>query len=423
MVFSLIDRAIVRAAKSRRFAPWAVRATLRANELLGLAIGARLAELRDSGDGLARSFADAEANAIQARLFFEAAQILRERLDRIPERRRPHYRPDHRFRILRLSGLLALSLEETARWFRVSPGTIARWEREAATEGGAKEAGLVQPSPPVRRYADVVRSLVQSMALAGFGGQERIARILARAGWEISKRTVGRILRENRYPPASQPREDAPAGSPRAERPQHIVALDITEILGLFGLFRFKLALVLDLFSRMPLAWRAFHQEPSARDLASLLEAVSRRFGRPETLLTDRGPQFTGTTFHKLTRRLGIEHRFGAIGHSGSIAIIERLWRTLKQELGLHRLRPLTKAELDRRLALGLLHYAAFRPHTALEGATPLELFLGLTPPENDGVFPAPRARPREGPTHCPFTIRFLDEEGPTLPFLTRNAA
>jgi hypothetical protein len=35
--------------------------------------------------------------------------------------------------------------------------------------------------------------VVKTMELAGFGGNDLIARTLARAGWNLSARTVGRI--------------------------------------------------------------------------------------------------------------------------------------------------------------------------------------------------------------------------------------
>jgi hypothetical protein len=43
-------------------------------------------------------------------------------------------------------------------------------------------AFLVTPNPPVRRFAGVVRAVVKTMELASFGGNDLIARTLARAG-------------------------------------------------------------------------------------------------------------------------------------------------------------------------------------------------------------------------------------------------
>jgi hypothetical protein len=98
---------------------------------------------------------------------------------------------EQRFRILRIRGFLDLSQHETADMFRVSIETIARWEMEATRAGGETPRPLV--APPVRRFADVVRAVVKTMELAGFGGNDLIARTLARAGWKLSARTVGRI--------------------------------------------------------------------------------------------------------------------------------------------------------------------------------------------------------------------------------------
>jgi hypothetical protein len=199
---SYTDRVIVSLTKRCHLDRLAVRALMKTHQLLGLALGLRLAELRDSDEPLESVFAYGELQALQARLFQEASQILAERWDKIPDRQRPQYRPELRYRILRLKKLLAWSREETATTFRVSPGTIARWEQEAELHPDRQTVGsLVKPQPPVRRYADVVRQLVHTMTLAGFGGNRRMAQTLARAGWKIAKDTIRRIRKEK--PPGS----------------------------------------------------------------------------------------------------------------------------------------------------------------------------------------------------------------------------
>ena len=59
------------------------------------------------------------------------------------------------------------------------------------------------------------------------------------------------------------------------------------------------------------------------------------------------------------------------IGRTGSIALIERLWRTLKQCLALKAFKLLVLDELERRLTLGLQHYAFLRPHQVSEAQLP----------------------------------------------------
>ena len=114
----------------------ALPALLRASHLLGLALGSDLGRLRDSGVTLARMFEKAEEQTLLLRMTREAAGILGARWDKVPERHRPHYAPEQRFRILRIRSFLGLSQRETAEMFRVSTETIAQWEIETTTAVG-----------------------------------------------------------------------------------------------------------------------------------------------------------------------------------------------------------------------------------------------------------------------------------------------
>jgi DNA-binding XRE family transcriptional regulator len=129
--------------------PAALPALLRASHLFGLALGSALGRLRESGATAARMFERAEESALLLRMMREAAGILGARWDKVPERQRPHYGPEQRFRILRIRSLLGLSQRETAAMFRVSVETIARWEMEAMSPGGEGPRPLVAPTPPV----------------------------------------------------------------------------------------------------------------------------------------------------------------------------------------------------------------------------------------------------------------------------------
>ncbi|HEX9723331.1 MAG TPA: hypothetical protein VGC53_03525 [Vicinamibacteria bacterium] len=244
----------------------------KATELLGYATGLRLAELRDSGEPLQICFSRAEENALYARLYREAFDILAERWQKLPERRRPHHTAEQRYRILRLQDLLVLSNRETARLFSVSANTIARWHEETLTQTDSL-GSLVRPQPPVRRYADVVRHVVQTMALVGFGGNRLIAQTLARAGWKLSRETVRRIRREVLPQPAPTARPSL-GRVVRARHPNHLWLADLTDVPGLFRFFHFKIAVVFDAFSRMPLAARVFPTEPSSREIEKLFRAA-----------------------------------------------------------------------------------------------------------------------------------------------------
>jgi hypothetical protein len=77
--------------------------------------------------------------------------------------------------------------------------------------------------------------------------------------------------------------------------------------------------------------------------------------------------------------------------------------------------------DLAAKIEVGLVHYAHFRPHEALGGATPAEIYFGRTPSHLSAI-PPPRGRPGEGLMDSSFRIEYLDAER-LLPVLVRKAA
>jgi hypothetical protein len=73
------------------------------------------------------------------------------------------------------------------------------------------------------------------------------------------------------------------------------------------------------------------------------------------------------------------------------------------------------------KIEIGLLHYAHFRPHQGVAGATPAEVYFGRVPSHLSAI-PPPRGRPGEGPMDSPFRVEYLDMER-LLPVLVRKAA
>jgi putative transposase len=413
------EHVVVSLAKRRRFDPRALSALLKARELLALSLGLLLAKVRETADpvqGLMARVKELEVLLAQAH---EEADILRARMERLDPRRRRQYSPRQRFRILLFMKTYVMSVAETAHRFLVSTQTLARWMKEASLHPGCDTVGsLIEPVPPVRRYDDVTRLLIQHMDEMGFGGNDTIAHTLARAGWRVSPRTVGRVRKEKRIP---DPQPLLPTRSVQARRPNHVWMMDLTEIPSLFRIFSFKLALVIDVFSRMPLAANVFLAEPGADAMAGLLQQAIRSNGTPRHFVSDQGAQFTAEAFRTGLTKLGIRQRFGAIGKTGSIAIVERLWRTLKETLSLRALRPLTRQDLERRLKTGLLHFAYMRPHQALAGATPAEVYFGIRPAHLSAVSP-PRGMPSQRSPGLGLVGVHLDPER-RLPLLIHNAA
>ena len=100
-----------------------------------------------------------------------------------------------RFRLLEIKNLVGWSAVQAARAFLVCPNTVLNWEH--AADPDSKTVGsMLRPVPPVRRAADVVRATVRTMARLGFGGEDMVARVLARAGWLVSARAIRRYRKE-----------------------------------------------------------------------------------------------------------------------------------------------------------------------------------------------------------------------------------
>jgi transposase InsO family protein len=338
------------------------------------------------------------------------ARIIRSRLERFPARHRKHYSPEERFDILVLMNTFGLTLAKTAEIFLVDSQTIAHWRREAAAEPEKTTVGaLVRANPPLRSYDDVVQRLVQMVDSFGIGGSMKIAQMLARAGIKIGRETVRRFRKRK---PKSAP-TTTPAGPVlRAKYPSHIWLADLTEIRGFLGFLRFKVVVVIDLFSRFPLAFGVFRKEPTCDEMLGVFDAAFRKYGRPRHFVSDQGAQFTAATFKSTLAALGIQQRFGAIGQYGSIAIIERFWRTLKDLLAVKLRPPICTSELNERLELALAYYAVLRPHQGLGGATPWEVLYGKRPAAATAIPPSrvgKRQPPGVGP--LPLTVAYLDAQ------------
>lgn len=286
------------------------------------------------------------------------------------------------------------------------------------------------------------------MAMAGFGGSLRIAPSLALEGIRISRSTVRRwtkgTMPDPPTPPASPPvtarqiaavaRIDADPAEKgprlveravRARRPNHVLMVDVTLVKALMGFLHFRLAVVIDVFSRFPLAWRLFDTGPSAEEMAAVLdEAVARaRRYHPELSLahfiTDKGASFTAEEFRATVARHGMKARFGAVGRHASNGFIERLWRGLKDLLQLRLDRRLLREDLEPRIGLGLFYYSVLKPHQGLGGATPAEIYFQKELARLSAIPPPREIDPLPPPT---FVIRHLDAAR-RLPVLLRKAA
>ena len=90
--------------------------------------------------------------------------------------------------------------------------------------------------------------------------------------------------------------------------------------------------LVIDHYSKRCMGFAIFKSVPTSLQVRQFLERIIKQAGSaPKHLVCDQGKQFTDKNFKKwCICMLGRKPRYGAVGEHGSIAVIERFIRTLK---------------------------------------------------------------------------------------------
>jgi transposase InsO family protein len=327
--------------------------------------------------------------------------LLREELDikdgrwqRSRSRRRPHYTPVQRMRILQLRAARGWTLEKTARAFLLDLHTLQLWTRRVDEHG---ERALIRTVEPVNRYPEFVRNLVRQLKrLFPTMGYERMAQVLARVGLALAATTLRRIVRESAGPPP----EDlfarrAPRRRAVARHPGDVWHLDLTTVPTRAGFgvpwFPFSLpqrwpfcwwvAVVVDQVSRGFVGFAVFSTMPSSDQVQAFLNrAIGKQGKPPRCIVSDRARQFTSRPFRRWCRQRGIRRRFGFLGEPNSIAIVERFIRSMKQECFRRLLvAPMTLGAVRRELGCYASWYNEHRPHATLDGRTPSEVFRGRT--------------------------------------------
>jgi putative transposase len=137
---------------------------------------------------------------------------------------------------------------------------------------------------------------------------------------------------------------------------------------------------VIDAFSRRVLAIGVAPLGPAALSAVRLLRLALRDAGAPRWLVSDHGPEFTSRVVSRFLTRRGIRRRFGAIGTTGSLALLERFWGSMKREYarGILLFRP--HRTIERQLRAYAQWANAERPHQGLGQRTPDDVFYGRAP-------------------------------------------
>jgi putative transposase len=130
---------------------------------------------------------------------------------------------------------------------------------------------------------------------------------------------------------------------------------------------------VLDWASRRVLAWRLSNTLTTDFCLEAVQEAITR-YGTPTIFNTDQGCQFTSQEFTGLLKQHGIQISMDGKGCWRDNVFVERLWKSIKyEEVYLHAYETVEAAHQG--LARYLRFYNQTRPHQALDGRTPDQVY------------------------------------------------
>lgn len=311
---------------------------------------------------------------------------------------------------IRAATALAGEIENVAEFCRrhqISRVTFYKWRARFAAQGlaGLQELSRRPGSCPGATGAEVVAAVLRcrvELQSAGldYGPQSIVWTLLRRDVEAVpSRATVARILsRFGLVEP--QPRKRPKSATIRFtfSRPNQCWQSDWTQFQLADG-SPVAIAGSIDDHSRYLTGLRCGPGAGDAELVWSVMVAGIGECGIPSMSLSDNGMVYTGrwhgfeSAFEANLRALGTRTINSAPFHPQTCGKIERFWQTLKKWLRACPA-PGTVDELNDQLAVFRDHYNHHRPHRALRGATPAEVFSATE-----------KARPADRPLPAPVFV------------------
>jgi transposase InsO family protein len=296
--------------------------------------------------------------------------------------KKPRYEVRERLLILWHIEAFEIPRRKVSRYFGIARSTLYRWLHKIEDQKPVDTAANNTPAE--------IATLVWEITKANLSwGRIRIANQLKLLGIFLSASTVRNILQrpKPRNTPttaatAEKTKEKPEARSIPAWYPNHVWSVDTTKV-RCWGLWTIEVLVAIDHFSRKVVCVAPL-EGPNAGWIIEAIEQAVRKHGGPKHLISDQASIFTGDAFAELLRQWNIKPRFGAIGKHGSIAVTERVIKTLKYEWLC--CVPLIKGFDHLALLCSEFEtwYNTWRPHIALEGCRPDDLFYSRKPEAPD---------------------------------------
>ena len=229
----------------------------------------------------------------------------------------------------------------------------------------------------------VMRRIDELHLLYPFAGSRMLRDLLRQEGLAVGRLHVATLMKRMRIDAIyRRPNTSKPAPGHKVypyllrklavTRPNQVWATDITYVPMARG-FVYLVAIV-DWFSRRVLAWRVSISLDAGFCIEALEEALAR-YGKPAIFNSDQGAQFTSVAFTAVLHREQIAISMDGKGCWRDNVFVERLWRSVKyEEVYLHAYASVPEARAGIGRYLGF--YNAVRPHSALGGRTPDQIYF-----------------------------------------------
>jgi putative transposase len=255
--------------------------------------------------------------------------------------------------------------------------------RQAQQLGISRGSIYYLPRPVSDTDLAVMRRIDELHLLYPFAGSRMLRDLLRQEGVEVGWLHVATLMKRMRIEAIyRRPNTSKPALGHRVypyllhklaiTRPNQVWATDITYIPMARGFV--YLVAIIDWFTRRVLAWRVSISLDAGFCIEAREEALARH-GRPSIFNSDQGSQFTSAAFTAVLHREKIAISMDGKGCWRDNVFVERLWRSVKYEevyLNAYASVPEARAGIGRYLAF----YNAVRPHSALGGRTPEQIYF-----------------------------------------------
>jgi transposase InsO family protein len=295
----------------------------------------------------------------------------------------PNFNPAQRLLLLDTWLKSGLSATDFAELVGLSAHSLYAWRRRF-TESGPEGLETGRPAMRGSQLAEATkRSILLLKKMHPEYGAERISALLERSqGLGASPNAVMRVLKESGYEPEqfrkSEPHEDRIRRFEFA-KPNQMWQTDIFTFMLKRQNRRVFLVAFMDDHSRYVVGY-GLHASMSTALVAEVFRAAVARYGPPQEVLSDQGPQYhtwRGTSkFRKLMQTYGVEHRMSRPRHPETLGKIERFWGSLWQEC-LAAAVFLDIEDARRRIGHFIDGYNFHRPHQGIQNSVPADRFFG----------------------------------------------